>query len=206
MTQPETHESFARSKEAHAILRGIWAPAMRAAGFKRASSSACAFARERADRCGYVTVGVQISAWGDSWSGNQFTLNANGAAAKASDYAPTVFRPLSWLTADECAAGMEVERRIRKRFPIPPDDHEVWALAAEPGNTGEVFRNALAQLRVVREGMWRPQYDIWLPYFGRTDLQEWGDFLLPLLPGLLARAEAERQPPGRTVRDRSDAM
>ena len=164
---------------------------MQAAGFHRASSSACAFARERADRRGFVTIGVQISSWGNSWCGNQFTLNADGAAAKAYDHGAGMFRPLTWLTADECTAGMEVERRIRKRFPIPPDDHEVWTWAAEPGAAGDELRNELAQLRVVREDMWHPQYDIWLPYFGRTDLQEWGNFLLPLLPGLLTRVEME---------------
>lgn len=193
---PDNPETFAKARQVHTTLRRIWTPAMKDAGFRAASSSACAFAKERTDQRGFVTFGVQISAWGDSWSGNEFTINAAGAASKPSDYYQTVFRPLAWLTVEDCAAGVEIERRVRARFPTPPPDHEVWTLAAQSGNVGEVFRKALAALHVVHERMWRPGCDIWLPYFGTADVHEWGAFLLPILPKLLSRVEQEGNPLG----------
>lgn len=187
-------EAFARAREVHGTLHRLWAPTMKAAGFERASSSACAFAKERADKTGFVTLGVQISASGESWRGNRFTLNANGAATKPADYAFTVFRPLKWLDADALSLGLANERRVRARCPTPPPHHPVWTWAQEPGRAGDVFRKALAELKVVRESVWQPGYDIWLPHFGSADVQERASFLLPVLPSLLSRAELERFP------------
>lgn len=186
--------TFARAREVHATLARAWSSALRSAGFKRASKSACAFARPRGDGRGFVTVGVQVSQWGESWSGNEFTLNAAGAAARPADYGLTVFRPLRWLSPADCAAGSEVERRIRERFPIPPPHHEIWSLANQAGNTGALIRRSLDDLRKVRDELWRPGLDVWLPYHGTRDVQEWGLFLEPRLQALLARAEAESPP------------
>ena len=185
---------FARAREVHATLARVVSPTLRSAGFKRASKSTCAFARPRGDGRGFVTVGVQVSQWGESWSGNQFTLNAAGAATRPADYASTVFRPLRWLSASDCAAGLEVERQIRERFPIPPPHHEIWSLAKQAGNTGALIRRSLDDLRKVRVDLWRPGLDVWLPYHGTHDVHEWGLFLEPRLQLLLARVEAESPP------------
>lgn len=182
---------FAKAKEVHSILARLWGSSLKAAGFKRVKPGACAFARPRGDSNRFVTLAVQISQFGDSWSGNQFTLNADGAAALPEDYAITVFRPLEWLTAADCEEGLELERRLRERFPMPSREHPVWLWAKEPGNSGEIFRKALGSIKKVREDLWKPGRDVWLPYFSSEDVVLWGNYLLPRIPALIARAESE---------------
>lgn len=181
--------TFARSRDVHAALARVFGPALKPACFRRIRSGVCAYSKERSDAAGYVTVGVQVSHWGSAWSGSSYTLNAAGAAARPEDYAVTAYRPLSWLTPEDCAAGLEIERRIRARFPLPPPDHEVWTWAEQPD--GEIFRRSLESLHVVNEEMWRPGHDIWLQYFDVADVWEWGEFLRSRLLALLERAEIE---------------
>jgi hypothetical protein len=188
-SQAQSVRTFARARDVHASLARVFGPALKPAGFRRVRPGVCAFARERADRLGYVTVGVQVSQWGSSWSGNSFTLNAAGAMALPEDHPVTGIRPLSWLTAEDCAEGLAIEQRIRARFPLPPPDHEVWVWAEQPD--GDIFRRSLEGLRVVNEGMWKPGHDIWLPYFDVADVWEWGEFLRPRILPLLERAEDE---------------
>src|SRR5687768_16919253 len=89
--------TFARARDVHSALSRVFGPLLKEAGFRRVRSGVCAFARRRPDQRGFVTVGVQISQSGSSWSGNSFTLNAAGAAARPEDYPFTVVRPLSLL-------------------------------------------------------------------------------------------------------------
>ena len=168
---------------------------MTEAGFRRASSSACAYARPRKDGTGFVTVGVQISSWGSDYSGNSFALNANGKAADTKSYYATVYRPLMLLRAEDCQVGIEIERRIRARFPLPAPEHEVWQWAKQPGEAGAIFRRTLDSLRVSDEKLWRPGLDIWLSYYGIADVIDWADFLSPRLIPLLDRIESESSSP-----------
>jgi hypothetical protein len=185
--QASSIRTFARSRDVHGALARVFGPAPKPAGFRRVRSGVCAFAKERPDAAGYVTVSVQVSQWGSAWSGSSFTLNAGSATARPEDYPITVHRPLSWLASEDCAAGFEIERRIRARFPLLPRTHEVWEWAEQ--SDGEVFRRSLESLQVVNEGMWRPGHDVWLPYFAAADVWEWGEFLRPRLLPLLERAE-----------------
>ena len=189
--QANSIRTFARARDVHAALALVIGAALKPTGFRRIRSGICAFARPRADGAGFVTVGVQVSQWGSSWSGNSFTLNACGAAKRPDD-PPHTYRLLSWLTSEDCADGLAVERLIRARFPLPPPEHEVWALAELP--VGEVFRQSLAKLRTVNEEMWHPKRDRWLPYFDVADVREWAEFLRPRIRRLLEQSEA-RTPP-----------
>ncbi len=91
------------------------------------------------------------------------------------------------LTSAECTTGLEIERTIRSRWPLPSADHEVWSWAAKPGAEGQFWADAIARGSKVRTDLWRPGFDIWLPYFNVIDVETWGEFLRPRLLPLLAR-------------------
>ncbi len=168
--QPDATRRFARARDVHANLGRAFKAVLAPIGYRRIRPGVCAFGRLRNDGAGFVTVGVQASQWGSAETGSSFTLNASGAAIQLEDYAFTTIRPLSWLSIDDCAAGLMIERRIRARFPVPPPGH------------------------IASSKMWQPGHDVWLTYFDVSDVGEWGEFLRSRLPTLLERVEAETPP------------
>ena len=179
--------TYATSREVHSELARQLKSWFLASGWSRKPGGMCAFVRP-ASRSAQWLLWVQLSQWGSSDLGNDFTLNLE----LQSD--PACFpgsgpesRILQTLSRHDRAIGLLTENRIKARKPVPAPDRPIH---------GHIQEDASGQLRAAWERAfnpqperWKPGSDPWLDYFSIDDVREWGAFLLERLPHLTHRAQ-----------------
>jgi hypothetical protein len=179
-----TRVPFARSPEVHRLLHrrlGGWFAEQR---WRKRPGSTCAYVRQREDGS-FSALWVQVSQWGGSWCGSEFTLNLTPPLEAADAPLLTGTRPLRRLSVEDSATARELERRIVLGIPVPLPDHWIHAERAAPGRTGDAWREAWDRAFTPHPARWRAGDDAWLRYYSVGDVDRWAAFLLDRLPRLV---------------------
>jgi hypothetical protein len=185
---------YAKSKEFHRTLHKCWGTALKADGYKRCKHAAAGYYRTRRDGRGYLRFWAQASQWGDSWSGNSFTLNIDTRIADPHSPLGGSDRCLQYLTDQEMQDAEAITARIYSRKPKPAEGHWIYELMTTESKDKEFWSRAFQRAFEYKHGLIRPGCDFWLAYFSVHDVELWGEFLLRALPSLLDRCESRVMP------------
>jgi len=180
---------YARSKELHKTLRTVWDVTLKPLGFKRSKGSPASYYRPREDNKGFVRFWAQASQWGDSWSGNRFTLNVDVCIKDPHATFADSDRFLGQLSPIELAEAEKITELIIKRKPKPPADHWVYREMSAKSESGRFWRDAFAREFTYVPSTLRPKTDIWFEYFSVADVTLWAEFLSGPITCLLTRLE-----------------
>jgi hypothetical protein len=145
--------------------------------------------RLRKDNEGFIRFWTQISQWGDSWSGNSFTLNFDRAITDLHATFCGSDRFLGQLSAEQLAEAEKITEEIIRKKPNPPKGHWIYSEIVDGAEHSELWRNAFARAFTYSPGRLKPKCDIWFEYFSATDVTRWAEFLAPILPSLLEALE-----------------
>ena len=185
-----SHVQYVKSKDVHSAVKKLLAPAMLALGWNKRPGATCAFTRQAAKD--YWCLWVQVSSFGDSLSGNQFTLNLVRQAETTSPLCGGLdARVLSTMGADDRRIGLQIASGIASRIPIPESDHQVWEWTQLPGDAGARWQTIINNLQTPNTKIWEPDYDVWLNYYSVEDLTKWVGFLIPRLDHLLQQVNRD---------------
>ena len=181
---------YATSKVVHAALKRAFSPWFTANGWKRRPGYSCAFIRPAGP--GYWCLWFQVSSWGGQLSGSSFTLNlVHQESAESSLCGGPNARVLRTLSAAEIELGFSIATELAKRIPEPAASDPVHEWAKLPDYQGEMWRKRIADLQTVNPDAWKPDVDVWLPYYAVADLDLWVGFLLPRFPHLLRQSQGQ---------------
>ena len=114
--------------------------------------------------------------------GSKFTLNLTQGSGSANEA-----RILYHLNEADRAIGKALEERIIVRRPRPDPDPDLEVV----GDNGETVTLKLGDLVRANPAQWDAPSDVWLPYFGKNDLDDWAAFLSPRLDRLIASTSSE---------------
>ena len=179
---------YAKSKDLHKTLRSVWDRDLKPLGYKRCKGSVAAYYRPRLNAKAFIRFWSQASQWGDSWSGNEFTINVDITISDPHSPFGGSDRCLGRVHEEDLEIAERIVERIINRKPKPPADHWVYNEMAH-GENQLLWKNAFERSFSYKPGSLRPKTDIWLPYFSIDDVREWADFLSPRLPKLLDEIE-----------------
>lgn len=171
---------YLKSKDFHRHMRSLLASRFQELGWESQATGKCSFVR------GGRVFWLQISQYSNSVTGAKFTINMTEGSGGASDT-----RILRQLDDADRAAGKALEERIIARLPRPDPDPDVEVV----GDHGETVMVKLGDLAKANPRQWDGPSDVWLPYFGRSDLDDWAAFLLPRLDRLVASSSPEMTDP-----------
>ncbi|OWV70379.1 hypothetical protein ATY77_16545 [Rhizobium sp. R634] len=171
---------YVKSKDFHRHMRSLLASRFQELGWESQATGKCSFV------LGRRVFWLQISQYSNSVTGAKFTINMTEGAGAASDT-----RILRQLDDSDRAAGKALEELIISRLPRPDPDPDVEVV----GDHGETVLVKLGDLAKANPRQWDGPADVWLPYFSRSDLDDWAAFLLPRLDRLVAPSSPEATDP-----------
>lgn len=180
---------YAKSKEFHKALRTILDAHLKPIGFKRCKVSVASYYRPRYDNNGYLRFWSQLSQWGDSWSGNSFTLNVDLQIDDPHQKLGDSIRFLGDLSNEQLAEAEIISKKIFVKKPKPPKDHWIYSAMNSGDEDRQFWRKAFERAFTYCPGTLKPNHDIWFEYFSVEDVTRWGEFIAPLLPDLLDKME-----------------
>ncbi|MGZ2486887.1 hypothetical protein ACVITL_005472 [Rhizobium pisi] len=166
---------YVKSRDFHRHMRSLLASRFQELGWK-SQTGKCSFARGRR------VCWLQISQHSNSVLGSKFTINMTQGSGPAGDT-----RILRRLNEEDRAIGKDLEERIIARLPRPDPDPEVEVV----GEDGGTLLVKLGDLVRANPKQWDAPSDVWLPYFSKSDLDDWAAFLLPRLDRLTASSSSE---------------
>ncbi len=193
-----SHVQYAKSKDVHSALKKLLGSVFVALGWKRRPGATCAFVRQEARHCWCLW--VQISQFGDSVSGNVFTLNLVRQAESISPLCTQSTSPLCGdkdarilrtLSVADRGICLQIASEIASRIPVPEPDHQWREWARQPGEAGARLQTIINNLQTPDTTKWEPDYDVWLNYYSVEDLTKWVNFLTPRLDHLLQQAHRD---------------
>ncbi|RUM27152.1 hypothetical protein EFQ99_02840 [Rhizobium vallis] len=170
---------YLKSRDFHRHMRSLLAPRFQELGWEPQTGK-CSFVR------GGRVVWLQVSQYSNSVMGAKFTINMTEGSGSASD-----IRILHRLEETDRAVGKALEERIIARLPRPDPDPEVEVV----GDNGQMVSVKLGDLTRANPRQWEGPADVWLPYFSKSDLDDWAAFLLPRLDRLIASSSSETVDP-----------
>jgi hypothetical protein len=183
---------YVKSKDVHKTLRAIWDASLKPLGFKRCKVSVASYFRPRKDEKGFLRFWSQLSQWGDSWSGNSFTLNIDVAVDDPHEALGGSARFLGDLTLDELKEAEKITELVFKRKPKPPKGHWIYNEIANEPKDDPFWKSAFEKAFTYAPGKLKSGCDIWMEYFSSDDVTEWSEFLSPILPRLLDDREKKK--------------
>ncbi|MBX4974362.1 hypothetical protein HJB73_13035 [Rhizobium lentis] len=178
---------YLKSKDFHRHMRSLLAPKFRELGWETQAAGKCSFAR------GGRVCWLQVSQYSNAVIGAKFTINLTESTGSAGDT-----RILRRLDEADRAVGQALEEQIIARLPMPDPDPEIEVV----GDNGGTVLVKLGDLARANMRQWEAPADVWLPYFSKSDLDEWAAFLLPRLERLTAPSSPEIIDPQRRAAER----
>jgi hypothetical protein len=170
-----------KSPEVYGTLRRIIDPWSKSSGFKRKAGGMLSYLRPVAEA--FETFWFQCAQGGwDQYTGSQFTLEFQAADDPSPGNGSSRCRFPGVMTPEELEQVRFLQNVVIRKLRPPPPDH--WAHTL-PGDTRKWY---FARFDLIREPF-QERSDIWLRYVDEADVRRWGEFILPLLPGFLARFE-----------------
>ncbi|MBX4927007.1 hypothetical protein [Rhizobium binae] len=167
---------YVKSKDFHRRMRSLLASRFQELGWESQAAGKCSFVR------GGRVFWLQVSRYSNGVIGGKFTLNMTEGSGSAGDT-----RILRRLSEADRTVGKALEERIIARLPRPDPDPEIEVV----GDNGGTVLVKLGDLAKANPRQWDGPSDVWLPYFGKNDLDDWAAFLVPRLDRLVARSSPE---------------
>jgi hypothetical protein len=180
---------YATSKEFHQTLRTVWDTKLKPVGFKRCKGSLASYYRSREDTNGFLRFWAQVSQWGASWRGNQFTLNIDVSIDNPNDAFGGSDRFLGYLSQAELSEAEKIAAMIVKRKPRPPTDHWIYNEMQNKSESNQFWKDAFDRAFTYYPGTLKPKTDVWLPYFSVDDVKLWAEFLSGPIQTILRKFE-----------------
>lgn len=180
---------YAKSKDVHKTLRTVWDQFLKPLGFKRCKASVASYYRPCYDNNGFLRFWAQVSQWGDSWSGNTFTLNIDTYIADPHQVLGNSKRFLGDLSLEQLTKAENITKDVFERKPKPHTSHWIYNAMSPEAENSQFWRSAFERAFTYRPGTLKQNHDIWFDYFSVEDVILWGEFLGPILPELLDRRE-----------------
>lgn len=171
---------YLKSRDFHRHMRSLLASRFRELGWEPQPAGKCSFAR------GGKVCWLQVSQYSNGITGAKFTINMTEGSGSAGDT-----RILRRLDAADRAVGKALEASIIARLPRPDPDPEIEVV----GDNGQTVLVKLGDLARANPRQWDAPSDVWLPYFSKSDLDDWAAFLLPRLERLTAPSSSEKIAP-----------
>ncbi|EJC71392.1 hypothetical protein Rleg5DRAFT_7250 [Rhizobium leguminosarum bv. viciae WSM1455] len=171
---------YLKSRDFHRRMRLLLAWRFRELGWESQNSGKCSFTRDGR------ACWLQVSQYSNSIIGAKFTINMTGGSGPAGDT-----RILRRLNEADRSIGKALEESIIARLPRPDPDPEIEVL----GDGGQTILVKLGDLARANPRQWEAPSDVWLPYFSKSDLDDWATFLLPRLERLTAPSSSEKIDP-----------
>ncbi|RUM06404.1 hypothetical protein [Rhizobium chutanense] len=169
-----------KSKDFHRHMRSLLASGFQGLGWESQTAGKCSFAR------GGRVCWLQVSQYSNGIMGAKFTINMTEGSGPAGDT-----RILFRLDEADRTVGKALEASIIARLPRPDPDPEIEVV----GDNGQPVLVKLGDLARANPRQWDAPSDVWLPYFGKNDLDDWAAFLLPRLERLTAASSSEKIDP-----------
>jgi hypothetical protein len=180
---------YAIARKVHAELGRHWKHWFLEAGWTKQPGASCAFVRPAVDQSGQWLLWVQVSQWGNSDLGNNFTINLEFQVD------PEVFpgsepesRVLRTLSEEDRALGLAIEATIVARKPIPAPDRKIHEFIRQDC-TGQL-QAAWTRAFAPQPDRWKPGSDPWLEYFSLEDVRDWGAFLIARMDYFTHRSQS----------------
>jgi hypothetical protein len=168
-----------KSSEVYRLVREVFNPWAKEAGFKRGRGGMLTYARPDSDRTTFETFWFQCSQEGwDPFAGSKFTLEFQKATDPGPGHGTDRARFNRLLSASEREHVRSLQNVVIRKLRRSPHDH--WAYSA----ADDLRRWYLARSDEDRDPS-RESDDLWLRYGDEADVQAWAQFLLPLVPKLL---------------------
>nr|AOO92806.1 hypothetical protein [Rhizobium leguminosarum bv. trifolii] len=171
---------YLKSRDFHRHMRSLLASRFRELGWESQTAGKCSFAR------GGRACWLQVSQCSNGIMGAKFTINMTEGPGPAGDT-----RILRRLNEADRGIGKALEESIIARLPRPDPDPEVEVV----GDNGQTILVKLGDLARANPRQWEAPSDVWLPYFSKSDLDDWATFLLPRLERLTALSSSEKIDP-----------
>ncbi|MDF9820628.1 hypothetical protein M2308_003411 [Rhizobium leguminosarum] len=171
---------YLKSKDFHRHMRSLLASGFQELGWESQLGGKCSFAR------GGRVCWLQVSQYSNSVLGAKFTINMTESSGPAGDT-----RILYRLDKADRAIGKALEEHIIAHLPRPDPDPEIEVV----GDNGQPVLVRLGDLVRANPRQWEAATDVWLPYFSKSDLDDWAAFLLPRLERLTAPSSSEKIDP-----------
>ncbi|KAA1184843.1 hypothetical protein FP026_05595 [Rhizobium tropici] len=171
---------YVKSRDFHRHMHSLLASRFQELGWKSQGTGRSSFTRGRR------VFWLQVSQYSNSVMGGKFTLNMT----QGSDHADDI-RILRRLNEEDRLVGKALEERIIARLPRPDPDPEIEVV----GENDATVLVKLGDLVRANPTQWDAPADVWLPYFGKSDLDDWAAFLLPRLDRLIAPSSSEMLDP-----------
>ncbi|ANK94669.1 MULTISPECIES: hypothetical protein [Rhizobium] len=167
---------YVKSKDFHRHMRSLLVARFQELGWQSQAAGKCSFVQGRR------VFWLQVSQYSNSLTGGKFTLNLSEGVGAAGDT-----RILRHLDETDRAIGKALEEHIIARLPRPDPDPDVEVV----GDDGGPVLVKLGDLAKANPRQWDGPSDVWLPYFSKSDLDDWAAFLLPRLDRLIRPSKPE---------------
>ncbi|ANK89315.1 MULTISPECIES: hypothetical protein [Rhizobium] len=167
---------YVKSKDFHRHMRSLLVARFQELGWQSQAAGKCSFVQGRR------VFWLQVSQYSNSLTGGTFSLNLSEGVGAAGDT-----RILRHLDEADRAIGKALEEHIIARLPPPDPDPDVEVV----GDDGGPVLVKLGDLAKANPRQWDGPSDVWLPYFSKSDLDDWAAFLLPRLDRLTRSSTPE---------------
>jgi hypothetical protein len=177
----ERAEMYAKSRDAHKALRSVFDSELKPLGYRRWKPTSASYFIQESSVTPFFRFNVQLSQWGDSWSGNSFTVNTQFGEGdpKADSYGSR--RVGDYMSLSELAVAESISSSIFARKPTPAKDHWIHSEIEQEESPEGLWTAAYHRAFTYEPGQYQVGHDIWFDYYSVKDLTEWAAYLVPIL-------------------------
>jgi len=163
-----------KSTEVYRVINKIIFPELKSLGFKKTKSGMLGFFKALKEH--YLVCWFQCSQEGfDAYAGSKFVFEVQ--ISENNDIgSPSVFRERIpfFLTVDDLAKVTVIENRVKDKLRLPPNNHYIFGMDE---NIQLWYKKKFEKV----DNTYTNSSDIWFVYFDETDINNWIEFLQPVI-------------------------
>ncbi|PUV24050.1 hypothetical protein [Sphingobacterium athyrii] len=171
-----------KSTEVYRIINKIIFPELKSLGFKKTKSGMLGFYKQLKDH--YLVIWFQCAQGGfDAYAGSKFVFEVQ--ISRTNDIgSPSVFRERIpfFLTVDNLAKVTELENKVKDKLRLPPKTHYIFGMDE---NIQQWYKKKFEKV----DNIYTNSSDIWFVYFDETDINNWIEFLQPVIKKVISDFE-----------------
>lgn len=171
-----------KSTEVYRVINKIIFPELKRLGFKKTKSGMLGFFKQLKEH--YLVCWFQCSQDGfDAYAGSKFVFEVQ--ISKTNDIgAPSVFRnriPF-FLTVEDLAKVTVLENKVKDKLRLPPSNHYIFGMDE---NIQRWYKKKFEKV----DNNYTNSSDIWFVYFDEADINNWIEFLQPVIKKVISDFE-----------------